>query len=58
MKQKTGIVNNKNLKTDFDKRDGEIKMLEDRILELKEYHGKLTGLIERANQIQMSKMTN
>lgn len=58
MKQKTGIVNNKNLKTDFDKRDDEIQMLQERILALKEYHEKLTQMIGRANQIQMSKMTN
>ena len=38
MKQKTGIVNNKNLKTDFEKRDDEIKYFEDKINGMKEYH--------------------
>jgi hypothetical protein len=58
MRQKTGIVNNKSLKTDFDKRDIDIKSLEERINALKDYHSQLTQMIERANQIQMSKMTN
>lgn len=58
MRQKTGIVNNKSLKTDFEKREIEKADLEARIMALKDYHANLTILIERANQIQMSKMTN
>mmetsp|Transcript_1740 Transcript_1740/g.1667 ORF Transcript_1740/g.1667 Transcript_1740/m.1667 type:complete len:84 (+) Transcript_1740:142-393(+) len=58
MKQKTGIVNNKSLKTDFEKREIEKTMLEENIISLKDYHAQLTQLIERANQVQMSKMTN
>jgi len=34
LKQKTGIVNKKSLKTDYDKRDDEIKDLSDRIVAL------------------------
>lgn len=58
LKQKTGIVNKKSLKTDYDKRDDEIKDLSDRIVALQQYHAKLTKIIERANQIQQSRMTN
>ena len=58
MRQKTGIVNKKSLKTDYDKRDEEIKNQSDRIVALQEYHAQLTKVIERANQIQMAKMTN
>lgn len=42
MRQKTGIVNNKSLKTDFDKRDIDIKSLEERINAMKDYHSQLT----------------
>ena len=41
LRQETGIVNNKSLKTDFDKRDYEIKDLQERIESLKEYHIRL-----------------
>ena len=58
MRQKTGIVNNKQLKKDYDNREVVKRVLEDKINKLKDYHGQLTELIERANQIQMSKMTN
>lgn len=58
LKQKTGIVNKKSLKTDYDKRDFEIKSQSERIMQLQEYHSRLTKIIERANQIQMSRMTN
>ena len=58
LRQETGIVNNKSLKTDYVRRESEIAELEDRIVQLKNYHGNLTGIIERAQQIQMSKMTN
>lgn len=58
LRQETGIVNNKSLKTDFDKRDFEIKDLQERIETLKEYHNRLHYVIERAQQVQMSKMTN
>ena len=58
LKQKTGIVNKKSLKTDYDKRDEDIKNQSERIMQLQEYHARLTKIIERANQIQMSRMTN
>ena len=58
LKQKTGIVNKKSLKTDYDKRDDDIRDQSDRIKQLQEYHQRLTKIIERANIIQMSRMTN
>jgi hypothetical protein len=58
LRQKTGIVNKKSLKTDYDKRDEDIKSQSQRIISLQEYHSQLTKIIERANQIQMAKMTN
>ena len=58
LKQQTGIVNKKSLKADFDLREHEIRLQEDRILAMKEFHQQLTKVIERANQVQMSKMTN
>lgn len=57
LKQQTGIVNKKELKTDYDQRDEEIKGISEKIMGLQEYHGRLTKVIERANQIQMSNMT-
>ena len=57
LRQKTGIVNKKSLKTDYDKRDESIKNLSESIIALQEYHAQLTKIIERANQIQMAKMT-
>ena len=51
LRQQTGIVNNKSLKQDYDKRESEIEGLKRRIENLKLYHLKLTGYIERAQQI-------
>jgi predicted nucleic acid-binding Zn-ribbon protein len=58
LKQQTGIVNKKSLKTDYDNREEEIRSLSERIIGLEEYHSRLTKIIERANQVQMAKMTN
>lgn len=58
LKQQTGIVNKKSLKTDYDNREDEIRSLSERIIGLEEYHSRLTKIIERANQVQMAKMTN
>ena len=58
LRQITGIVNNQSLKSDFDKREEEIRSLSERIIGLEEYHSRLTKTIERANQVQMAKMTN
>jgi len=58
LQQQTGIVNKKELRVDFDNREEEIKSLSDRIIGLEEYHSRLTKIIERANQVQMAKMTN
>lgn len=49
LKQKTGIVNKKSLKTDYDKRADEITNLGARIEALQEYHSDLTKIIVRAN---------
>jgi hypothetical protein len=46
------------LKADFDKRDDSINMLTRKIKAFQEYHSQLTSIIERANQIQMARMTN
>ncbi len=56
LRQQTGIVNKKSLKTDHDKRMQEIDSLTERIIGLEEYHSRLTKIIERANQVQMAKM--
>ncbi len=58
LRQQTGIVNKKSLKTDFDRRAEEIQSLSERIIGLEDYHSTLTKIINRANQIQMAKMTN
>ena len=58
LKQATGIVNKKSLKTDYDRREEEIRSLSERIIALEEYHSQLTQVIERANQIQMAKITH
>ncbi len=51
-------MNKKSLKTDYDRRAEEIQSLSERIIGLEEYHSTLTKVIERANQVQMAKMTN
>ncbi len=58
LRQQTGIVNKKSLKTDYDRRAEEIQSVSERIIGLEEYHSRLTKVIERANQVQMAKMTN
>ena len=58
LKQQTGIDNKKSLNTDYDNREEEIRRLSERIIGLEEYHSRLTKIIERANQVQMAKMTN
>jgi uncharacterized protein (DUF3084 family) len=58
LKQATGIVNKKSLKTDYDRREEEIRSLSERIIGLEEYHSQLTQVIERANHIQMAKITH
>ena len=58
LRQQTGIVNKKSLKTDYDRRSEEIQSLSERIIGLEEYHSRLTKVIEQANQVQMAKMTN
>jgi len=57
LRQQTGIVNKKSLKTDYDRREEEIRSLSERIIGLEEYHSRLTKIIERANQVQMAKMS-
>ena len=58
LKQQTGIVNNKELSVDFDKRAIEITNLEEKIKILQVQHSRLTRVIEQANEIQMKKMGN
>ena len=58
LRQQTGIVNKKSLKTDYDRREDEIRSLSERIIGLEEYHSRLTKIIERANMVQMAKMSN
>lgn len=57
LRQQTGIVNKKSLKTDYDRREDEIRSLSERIVGLEEYHSNLSSIIERANQLQMAKMS-
>ena len=57
LRQQTGIVNKKSLKTDYDRREDEIRSLSERIIGLEEYHSRLTKVIEQANQLQMAKMS-
>ena len=58
LRQETGIVNKKSLKTDYDRREDEIRSLSAKIIGLEEYHSRLTKIIERANQVQMTRMAN
>jgi len=58
LKQQTGIVNNKELSVDFEKRAIEINNLEEKIKILQVQHSRLTRVIEQANEIQMKKMGN
>jgi hypothetical protein len=38
LRQQTGIVNNKSLKTDYDKRENEISYLNQKVVALQNYH--------------------
>ena len=58
LRQQTGIVNKKELKEDFDRRDTEITDLEEQIKMLQVQHQRLTNIIEQANDIQVRNMGN
>lgn len=58
IEQQTGIINNTALKSDYKLRGEEITSISERIIGLEEYHSRLTRIIERANQVQMAKMTH
>ena len=58
LRQQTGIVNKKELKTDFERRDAEITQLEENIRILQVKHQRLTNIIEQANDIQVRNMNN
>jgi len=58
LKQVTSIFNNVSLKNDHEKRKADYELLEERIVQMQEYHAKLNRILQRANQIQMAQMTN
>uniref|UniRef100_A0A7S3CLM4 CCDC113/CCDC96 coiled-coil domain-containing protein n=1 Tax=Strombidium rassoulzadegani TaxID=1082188 RepID=A0A7S3CLM4_9SPIT len=53
LKQQTGIVNKKELKEDYDRRDKEKLELLDKIKQLQNKHANLTRIINQASDIQM-----
>ena len=53
LKQQTGIVNKKELKEDYDRRDKEKLELLDKIQALQDKHANLTNIINQAAQLQM-----
>ncbi|TNV83379.1 hypothetical protein FGO68_gene100 [Halteria grandinella] len=55
LRQQTGIVNKKSLKTDYDHREEEIRSLSERIIGLEEYHSRLYKVIDNAEQLQLTK---
>jgi hypothetical protein len=55
LRQQTGIVNKKSLKTDYDHREEEIRSLSERIIGLEEYHSRLYKVIDNAEQMQLTK---
>jgi chromosome segregation ATPase len=55
LKQQTGIVNKKSLKTDYENREDEKKSLIKRIAGLEQYHASLYQIIEEAAKYQLTK---
>jgi len=53
LKQQTGIVNKKELKQDYDKREKEITELQEKIKMLEAKHGQLDHIINQATEQQM-----